>query len=937
MAILESNETQSRGGIRKELDEASQEVILDIVQVALYRYPFQSMIRETVSNSLDANAEKVQATLIKTGQAKVTDFYAEPDHNSKIQVDSLFNAEYYDVKHLNPENKVTLNFHIHPNPLGRDLMCIKDTGVGLGGRRLVKFFTPGSSSKRLNKKALGKYGIGNKSPLASGIESYYMTTTYNGKRTTFEIRKDKFDIITPKFNKAGNKNPFYNIEGFVDMSDRPVNIYYEETTDKNSVEILIPVKKTNSNTVIDAVASQLMYFKDDIVLTKHTYQTEEGFDSRLDSKMQVVPFKAKVLYEDDDLIIPDGNTYYNRPHFVMNGVSYGLIDWSELELSPRHGNVGLKFDVAELDVTPARESVQYTEKTKAAILKKYEILMEKIKSRMQLQLNTTAFLPWTRTANSIIFGKSGSESEDKVLAKMSSLVSSTDVDFDFTSPSGLKLKYAAEISKYLGKNLDGRRLSFNTYSKKVENRDSDSTLDLSVPSYLQFGKSISATTVYLGHLHKTGCFIMRVKVLGLEDEIYEWYKKGCSDADVSTLVTKYTGSLTIGTGADAKEKFNASIKGFKDTLHGLKVLKEANFSVYDQVVVPEDFKPEEVGTAEAKEDAVDLQKLRKAQGKMLFYTPGHTFYSYADIVKPTSAIRFDCAFIKHEILKSDLPKEKGEDDLLFYGNEEDREALIAVSRIHLYKEVKRGTPVSKYNVPGSSSGYYYYDFNVGDYKVMKVAKTLNKSMDLIGAKHISQYGYQINNKILQIDKHVVEDNLMKVAFETMGVFALNRVRRTAKAISHLDDKYYKILSTITEEDAEAYVNYKSLDVYKYITYAISYEMYKLNNPDKIEDELKSVFTELGTKLLGKELASEITEIKLEDDTIEKITDFYAVALELTELHGILDTHINTLFPDVLTSSGYGISDMKKCQKYMNILLDFEKPNLTREYRNLINY
>ena len=56
------------------------------------------------------------------------------------------------------------------------------------------------STKRLNKKALGKWGIGSKSGLSTGVESYQMTSRYNGREYKFDIYNDRFFSTVSEIN-----------------------------------------------------------------------------------------------------------------------------------------------------------------------------------------------------------------------------------------------------------------------------------------------------------------------------------------------------------------------------------------------------------------------------------------------------------------------------------------------------------------------------------------------------------------------------------------------------------------------------------------------------------------------------------------------------------------------------------------------------------------
>lgn len=85
--------------------------------------------------------------------------------------------------------------------------------------------------------------------------------------------------------------------------------------------------------------------------------------------LKEIYFRTEILYRDENLIIPKDN-YYAVPHLVLNNVVYGTIDFAEMEMDQKKGNVGIIGDPSEIDVNQSRETVRYTERTRNAI-KKY--------------------------------------------------------------------------------------------------------------------------------------------------------------------------------------------------------------------------------------------------------------------------------------------------------------------------------------------------------------------------------------------------------------------------------------------------------------------------------------------------------------------------------------------------------------------------------------
>lgn len=156
MAIHTEQEVQISGGFTKEIEASSMHMMLDILQKYQYQYPIKSSVRELVSNGLDAISEREIAKSILLGEKTVEEFYAEKE--GAIYNDSKFDKDYYDLQHFSNDPKVTIYYH-EGKGMDKDYVEIIDNGVGLGGRRLEKYFSLGFSSKRLNKYSLGKFGL----------------------------------------------------------------------------------------------------------------------------------------------------------------------------------------------------------------------------------------------------------------------------------------------------------------------------------------------------------------------------------------------------------------------------------------------------------------------------------------------------------------------------------------------------------------------------------------------------------------------------------------------------------------------------------------------------------------------------------------------------------------------------------------------------------
>lgn len=140
MAILEQTVMEGTGMV-KEIEESAISLVLQNLQQDQYQYPEKSFIREIASNAVDAIEEKKQAKSILLGETKVADHYSSEEND--FTKDSKFDPEYYDLKFLDPEDKISIVYlNRDRNFSNRDQITITDTGVGLGGNRLKGFFRP---------------------------------------------------------------------------------------------------------------------------------------------------------------------------------------------------------------------------------------------------------------------------------------------------------------------------------------------------------------------------------------------------------------------------------------------------------------------------------------------------------------------------------------------------------------------------------------------------------------------------------------------------------------------------------------------------------------------------------------------------------------------------------------------------------------------------
>jgi hypothetical protein len=122
--------------------------MFSVLQETQYVYPFKSSVREIVSNCLDSVTERNNSRKIINGELLASDLYIIKEGTEFSG--SGFNADYYDLNWLSNNDNVQIVYVDNDTPT-RDRIKFIDHGVGLGGERLINYFSLGYSTKRLSK------------------------------------------------------------------------------------------------------------------------------------------------------------------------------------------------------------------------------------------------------------------------------------------------------------------------------------------------------------------------------------------------------------------------------------------------------------------------------------------------------------------------------------------------------------------------------------------------------------------------------------------------------------------------------------------------------------------------------------------------------------------------------------------------------------------
>ena len=582
MAILKHETIESNSGFTKEIEESALTMIFDNLQKGQYHYPVKSTIREIACNGLDSIKERDAVREILEGKKTEEDYFIRRDE--ALYKDSNYDPTYYNLNWLSKEKNVIITYHSLGTTEGQDFLSIKDYGVGLGGKRLEGYMRLGYSTKRNSKLNLGKFGIGAKAPLSTNIESFRLITTYNGARFIFDIYSHKVDSAIPKLNMSTGK---------VNKSYKFANdyiAYYEKTEDKNSTEIIVKTKKHHKSQYLDAVKSQLLYLKGiKLFVNSDGYNSEQSVSS-------------DILYEDDKIILAN-NYQYSKPHIVIDGVTYGYIDFLELELENKVGNVGIKVSPEEVNVNPSREYVIWNEQTRDTVVTRFNEVVGIASKFVEKELSEANFLKWIQKCTRTL----AHTDRNSILGRLSQLVDKSQIKPAFLGDDTIKYNSIAKFFRGFRIRVIHKSWDRKKGQERVSRIEATSWSDIDFDYfYLQNEKTAHTKDLYLNWLaNDNNNSYSKIATFVLEP------------LEAPPVDPKFT------------KKLRKQYIDYQNSI--LKQLKKSKVNVYEDVEIPEDWKAkaEKMVEAEEKGDSYDGPKLtpaerRKQNNATVFKTPRFT-------------------------------------------------------------------------------------------------------------------------------------------------------------------------------------------------------------------------------------------------------------------------------------------------------------------------
>lgn len=443
---------------------------------------------------------------------------------------------------------------------------------------------------------------------------YTVESRYNGKLFRFNVYSGKVESLIPALNLAKRiENPFIEFKASTTDAGHSNKVYYEPTDLKNGVTITIEAKKHHRTSYIDAVKSQLLYFDNIQLLVKK----EEGNTIHIDHK-------AEIFFENDQIILSD-NSYWAKPHLLINKVNYGFIDFDELELEDKVGNIGIKVEPELVSINPSRESIIWDEQTKNLILSKFKTVVTTATKLIQEELKETDFIRWLRICYQIATRYHNNASSSSVINRLTGIIDLSEIEPVFP---GTKIRFTTDLFN----GFKVRKVTLkedkkaNRITRKVDREEIKTGFSsvIHLPMFLSTDSASFRKDKYLLHtLYPDGYLLINPPF---------WLETSFEKLDLEKFKDKASAELQVS-GDKAVEVYE-KIKSSTATI--LELLEKSQEVLnYKDIEVPEDFntsdeeEDEEELTEEEKveKDVYNMStaERRKLQGKTIVHTPRVVF------------------------------------------------------------------------------------------------------------------------------------------------------------------------------------------------------------------------------------------------------------------------------------------------------------------------
>ena len=296
------------------IDTKNLGLITQMLSTNLYSNPIESFIRETVSNAWDSHVE------------------------------------------AGVDEPITIQFYTDSN---YSLCCkIEDYGVGLSPERFYNIYRNiGSSTKRDDNTQIGGFGIGRFSALSCS-DVVNIDSSYKGIMYKYLMYKDGNNIKIDKLAEV-------KIDG-VHKNGLAVTVRFNKDTDYD--DILLSLKKIQyfPKVYLDVIPMKFNTYRDGYYKTSRTMEKLIEFQKEFNSLKiyNFNTFKTSTIkmstYHSDSVNLLLGNVLYSVDY---NRIRINTVFNKRVcDLNSISTNIAIKFNIGELEVTPNRESILYSQK-----------------------------------------------------------------------------------------------------------------------------------------------------------------------------------------------------------------------------------------------------------------------------------------------------------------------------------------------------------------------------------------------------------------------------------------------------------------------------------------------------------------------------------------------------------------------------------------------
>lgn len=485
-----------------------------------------------------------------------------------------------------------------------------------------------------------------------------MRSRYNGREYVFNVHPHRIVSIIPQLNLETGK------ENGIHMFSNGSRIYYRETSMPNGTQITIESKKHHKQLYIEAVKSQLLYFDNVVFRIRNS-----------GGQLTQVPIKAKILYEDEHVLLSD-NTQYSKPHLLISRVNYGYVNWQELELEDVQGNIAFKVPSEEVTVKPSRESVVWNDLTRNTVIGYFHKVKTAAAELISAQLKVTDFIEWLEACSQINtrFGV------DSVIGRMSQLVNVKD----------LEVKYGPDPTILYGFGMfDGLKVRVNTLEEKRagtltkleikrEEKGVITAIADGLPLLVQCGNTSFRTDLYLLKGEYPNGFITLI------DPFLDLDGDGAMHESLHMPVNYLPELVDV---AKRRKTTTDSIADYLCRLCGY-IRKSKHVDYYDDIVVPDDFDSrseiEDAKTVEQVEAKKERERLQREKGVIPIFTPRNIDSAYIPTPNAAGDDHRLYEWQKLEMPVADIDQWSEEE--VFYSNEKDSGLLHLAAMITRPKE-----------------------------------------------------------------------------------------------------------------------------------------------------------------------------------------------------------------------------------------------------------